>query len=88
MDISEGSKVGQIYPEKPKKKRIIPFISLKTNIQNNFDFVFLKEDIKRLISSNELFLRNIIGQKYSDLKKVNFFVGHPVLYSDSNISYS
>ena len=40
--------------------------------------MFLKEDIYRFIFSTELFLSNIRGLRYTDLKKVNFFVGHPV----------
>ena len=32
----------------------------------------------RFISSTELNLRDIRGLRYVDLKKVNFFVGHPV----------
>ena len=40
--------------------------------------MLLKEDIHRFISSIELFLRDIRGLRYADLKKVNFFVGHPV----------
>ena len=48
------------------------------NLLENCDFVFLKEDIKRFISSTELDLRDIRGLRYVDLKKVNFFVGHPV----------
>ena len=50
------------------------------NLLENCDFVFLKEDIKRFISSTELDLRDIWGLRYVDLKKVNFFVGHPVPY--------
>ena len=38
----------------------------------------LKEDIHRFISSTELFLSNNRGLRYTGLKKVNFFVGHPV----------
>ena len=56
----------------------IPFIALKRNILENSDFVLLKEDIHRFISSIELFLRDIRGLRYADLKKVNFFAGHPV----------
>ena len=56
----------------------IPFIALKRNILENLDFVLLKEDIHRFISSTELFLRDTRGLRYADLKKVNFFVGHPV----------
>ena len=41
--------------------------------------MFLKEDIHRFISSTEFFLRDIRGPRYTGLKKVNFFVGHPVL---------
>ena len=44
----------------------------------NSDLVLLKEDIHRFISSIELFLRDIRGLRYADLKKVNFFAGHPV----------
>ena len=40
--------------------------------------MFLKEDIHRFISSTELFLSDIRGLRYTGLKKVNFFVGHPV----------
>ena len=42
------------------------------------EFVFLKEDIHRFISSTELFLSDIRGLRYTGLKKVNLFVGHPV----------
>ena len=56
----------------------MPFISLKQNILENSDFVLLKEDIHRFISSIELFLRDIRGLRYADFKKVNFFAGHPV----------
>ena len=62
----------------------MPFISLKRNILENSDFVLLKEDIHRFISSIELFLRDIRGLRYADLKKVNFFAGHPV--TQSNLS--
>ena len=48
------------------------------NLLENCDFVFLKEDIKRFISSTKLDLRDIRGLRYVDIKKVNFFVGHPV----------
>ena len=40
--------------------------------------MFLKDDIHRFISSTELFLSNIRGLRYTGLKKVKFFVGHPV----------
>ena len=43
--------------------------------------MFLKEDIHRFISSTELFLSDIRGLRYTGLKKVNFFVGHPVVSS-------
>ena len=48
------------------------------NLLENCDFVFFIEEIKRLISSTELDLRDIRGLRYVDFKKVNFFVGHPV----------
>ena len=64
----------------------IPFIALKRNILENSDFVLLREDIHRFISSTELFLRNIRGLSYDDLKKVNFFVGHQVLSQNSSVS--
>ena len=51
---------------------------LEMNLLENCDFVFLKEDIKRFILSTQLDLRDIRGLRYVDLKKVNFFVGHPV----------
>ena len=69
--------MSQIYLEKCNLC-FIPFIALKRNILENSDFVLLKEDIHRFISSIELFLRDIRGLRYVDLKKVNFFVGHPV----------
>ena len=53
-------------------------LSLKTNILENFNFVVLKKDIQRLISSTETLLSVIKGLKYTFLKKVNFFVGHLV----------
>ena len=71
------SKVGQLYPEK-QKWYLIPLISLKTKILENFQFVFLKEDTHRFIPSTELFLTDMRGLTYTGLKKVNFFVGHPV----------
>ena len=52
---------------------------MKTKILENFDFMFLKEDIHRLIFSTELFLSDIRGLRYIGFKKVYFFVGHPVL---------
>ena len=55
----------------------MPFISLKRNILENSDFVLLKEDIHRFISSIELFLRDIRGLRYADLKKGKFFCGTP-----------
>ena len=64
----------------------IPFIALKRNILENYDFVLLKEDIHRFISSTELFLRDIRGLRYDDLKKVNFFVGHQVLSQNRSVS--
>ena len=70
--------MSQIYLEKCNIC-FIPFIALKRNILENSDFVLLKEDIHRFISSIELFLRDIRGLRYADLKKVNFFAGHPVL---------
>ena len=79
FDNSKASKLSQIYPE-THKKSLLPFISLQTNILENFDFAFLKEDIQRFLSSTELFLSDIRGLRYTDLKKVNFFVGHPVDY--------
>ena len=45
-----------------------------------FLFLFLKEDIHRVISSTELFLSDIRGLRYTGFKKVNFFLGHPVGY--------
>ena len=72
------SKVGELYSEK-RNEYFIPIISLKTNLLEKFDFVFLKEDIHRFISSTELFLSDIRGLRYTGLKKVNFFVGHPVV---------
>ena len=48
--------------------------------------MLLKEDIHRFISSTELFLRDIRGLRYDDLKKVNFFVGHPVHNDESRTS--
>ena len=71
--------MSQIYLEKCNIC-FIPFIALKRNILENSDFVLLKEDIHRFISSIELFLRDIRGLRYADLKKVNFFAGHPVAY--------
>ena len=70
--------MSQIYLEKCNIC-FIPFIALKRNILENSDFVLLKEDIHRFISSIELFLRDIRGLRYADLKKVNFFAGHPVV---------
>ena len=69
--------MSQLYLEKCNIC-FIPFIALKRNILENSDFVLLKEDIHRFISSIELFLRDIRGLRYADLKKVNFFAGHPV----------
>ena len=69
--------MSQIYLE-TRKRYCIPFISLKTNIIENFGFVFLKEDIHRYISSTKPILSDIKGLRYADLKRVNFFVGHPV----------
>ena len=69
--------MSQIYLEKCNIC-FISFIALKRNILENSDFVLLKEDIHRFISSIELFLRDIRGLRYADLKKVNFFAGHPV----------
>ena len=42
----------------------------------------LKKDIHRFISTTELFLSDIRGLRNTGLKKVNFFVGHPVAYVD------
>ena len=64
----------------------IPFIALKRNILENSDFVLLEEDIHRFISSTELFLRDIRGLRYDDLKKVNLFVGHQVLSQNRSVS--
>ena len=50
----------------------IPFIALKRNILENLDFVLLKEDIHRFISSTELFLRVFRGLRYADLKRLTF----------------
>ena len=69
--------MSQLYPEK-REKYLIPLISLKTKILENYEFVFLKEDIHRFISSTKLFLSDMRGLRYTGLKKVNFFVGHPV----------
>ena len=69
--------MSQIYLEKCNIC-FIPFIALKQNILENSDFVLFKEDIHRFISSIELFMRDIRGLRYADLKKVNFFAGHPV----------
>ena len=77
--------MSQIYSEK-SNICFIPFIALKRNILENSDFVLLKEDIHRFISSIELFLRDIRGLRYADLKKVNFFAGHPVAYCYSKCS--
>ena len=52
--------------------------AVKTKFLENYEFVFLKEDIHRFISSTELFMSNIRGLRYTGLKKVHFFVGHPV----------
>ena len=71
--------MSQIYLEKCNIC-FIPFIALKQNIRENSDFVLFKEDIHRFISSIELFLRDIRGLRYADLKKVNYFAGHPVHY--------
>ena len=70
--------MSQIYLEKCNIC-FIPFIALKQNIRENSDFVLFKEDIHRFISSIELFLRDIRGLRCADLKKVNFFAGHPVI---------
>ena len=67
-----------------KSTYLKPLISLRLssvlemNLLENCDFVFLKEDIKRFIWSTKLDPRDIRGLRYVDLKKVNFFVGHPV----------
>ena len=57
------------------------------NLLENCDFVFLKEDIKRFILSTKLDLRDIRGLRYVDIKKVNFFVGHPVYFAGDHLSY-
>ena len=68
-----------------KSTYLKPLISLRLssvlemNLQENCDFVILKEYIKRFILSTELDLRDIRGLRYVDLEKVNFFVGHPVV---------
>ena len=62
----------------PRRPWQIGLICLKTKILNHFEFVVLKRDIHRLISSTELYLNDIRGLRYTGLKKVNFFVGHPV----------
>ena len=80
------SKVGQLYPKK-REWYLIPLVSLKTKILKNFEFVFLKEDIHRFISSTELFLSDIGGLRNTGFKKVNFFVGHPVYITIFTISY-
>ena len=54
----------------------IPFVALEQNILENSNFVLLKEDIHKFISSTELFLMDIRGLRYADLK--TSFVGHPV----------
>ena len=60
------------------KTRII-FYSLNiSNILENFELVFLKEDIHRFISITELFLSHIRGLRYNGFKKGYFFLGHPV----------
>ena len=74
------SKVGQLYPE-IREWYLIPLISLKTKILENFEFVFLKEDIHIFISSTEIFLSDIRCLRCTGLKKVNFFVGHLVVVS-------
>ena len=57
-----------------------------TELLENLDFVDLKKDIHSFISSTELFLRDTRGLRYADLKKVNFFVGHPVhMYTYSRV---
>ena len=63
--------MGQLYPEK-REWFLIPLISLKTKILENFESVFLKVDIHRFISSTELFLRDISDLRPTGLKKVNF----------------
>ena len=55
----------------------IPFLALKRNILENLDFVLLKEDIHRFISSTELFLRDTRILEYADLKKGKLFCGTP-----------
>ena len=78
--------MSQIYLEKCNLC-LIPLIALKRNILENSNFVLLKEDIHRFISSIELFLRDIRGLRYADLKKVNFFAGHPVYTKKKYIKY-
>ena len=62
--ISRVSKCCQLNPEK-HKLCFIPFISMKINILGNFDFVFLKDDIHRFISSTKLFFSNVRGLRYT-----------------------
>ena len=55
----------------------ISFSSLNINILENFQFVFLNEDIQRFIFITKLFLNVSRCLRYT-AKKVNFFLGHPV----------
>ena len=43
--------------------------AVKTKFLENYEFVFLKEDILRFISSTKLFPSNIRGLRYTGLKK-------------------
>ena len=66
------------YNQKKNRKIINSLHISEKNILENSDCVFLKEDIQRPFSSTKLFLSDKRGQRYTDLKKVNFFVGLPV----------
>ena len=43
-------------------------------IPENFDFVFLTEDIQRFISSSTFSISNIRGLSYPDLKEADLFL--------------
>ena len=58
--------MGQLNPEKRE-----------TKILENFEFVFLKEDNNKFISSTELFLSDIKGLRHTGLKKGKLFLGTP-----------
>ena len=53
----------------------------KTKILENLEFVFLKEDIHRFISSTELLLSDIRGLRYTGFKKSKLFCGTPGTYT-------